>query len=174
MLLANYPGRGVAEVNVIAIAETFERMGMDIAPRVAERAQAELEHPPSSAELYTIAREVRLEVGENEWRASRPSLTAIEGVEMPEELRNKVNEMTDPLRKLKKREAETKLEGLEWEKTKARLKARPIMSGVCSGTDKLPIERDGKRFCPECGMELEDIEAVRVGRVDKRRRPRLV
>jgi len=171
MLLGNYPGRGIAEVNVIALAETFERMGMDIAPRVAERAQTEFEHPPSSAQLYAIAREVRIEVGENEWRASRPTLAAIEGVEMPEELRTKVQEMTDPLRKLKKREAETKLESIEWERRKVALMGRQRMAGACDGSGQVPIETGGKRVCPGCGTEIVDFIAEPL---DGRKRPRLV
>ena len=179
VLLANYPGSGISEMNVLAFAETFERMGMDIAPEVAKQAMEDHDRPPSSAQLYKIAREIRIEVGENEWRANRPALAEIEGVEMPEELRTKVCEMTDPLRKLKKREAEIKLEDIEWERTKDRLRARPTMTGACTGSNKIPVERDGKRWCPDCGMEVEDIlvggsiddiEAVRVGRVDKRRR----
>lgn len=167
MLLGNYPGSGISEVNVLALADTFERMGMDIAPQVAERAQVEFDRPPSSAQLYTIAREIRIEVGTNEWRANRPSLAAIEGVDMPEELRTKVQEMTDPLRELKKREAETKLEGIEWDRRRAALMARSRMPGACNGSGKMPIERHGKRVCPDCGAEIVDIMAEPV---DGRRR----
>jgi len=171
MLLGNYPGSGISEVNVIALADTFERMGMDIAPQVAERARVEHDRPPSSAQLYAIAREVRSEVGNNEWRASRPTLTAIEGVEMPEELRSKVQEMTDPLRKLKKRETETKVESIEWERRKAALMARQRMPGACDGSGKVPVESHGKRVCPDCGTEIVEILAEPL---DGKRRPRLV
>jgi hypothetical protein len=171
MLLGNYPGSGIQEMNVLALAETFERMGMDIAPQVADRAKTELDRPPSSAQLYAIAREVRIEVGANDWRAERPTLAAIEGVEMPEELRAKVHAMVNPLRVLKKQEAESKLESIEWERRKAAVMARQRVPGACDGSGKVPVESGGKRVCPDCGTEIVEIVAEPI---DGRRRPRLV
>jgi hypothetical protein len=57
-------------MSVIAIAESLERMGFDIAEAVIERARAELVKPPSIAQLYEVAHDIRVEAAERD----RPAL----------------------------------------------------------------------------------------------------
>lgn len=85
-LLASYPGWPVSEMSVIAISEALDRMGLDIAEPVVERVRSEQLKPPSIAELYEVARQVRRESEERE----RPALTPGQFVEqMPPEVLEK-------------------------------------------------------------------------------------
>jgi hypothetical protein len=73
-------------MSVLAIAESLDRMGLDIAEPVVERIRSEHFKPPSVAELYETARQVRKETSERE----QPALTPGEFVEqMPPEVLEK-------------------------------------------------------------------------------------
>ena len=170
VLLANYPGNAIAAMNVLALADTLERMGLDVAPEVVERARSELERPPSSATLYAIAREVRAEVDESERRTNQPTLAAAEAVEMPEDIRQRVHEMTDPDRKRREREAEIAEQDAEWEQKKTAARFARERKDFCNGTGKPVVElEDGKRICPDCGVEIADIIAEPLPKPRRRR-----
>jgi hypothetical protein len=91
-LLANYPGSYVTELNVLAVADSLDRCGMDIASIVVDRARFEFLKPPSVAQIYELARTIRTEIDEEEH--PRFALTPGEFVEeMPPEVREKVAAM---------------------------------------------------------------------------------
>ena len=151
-ILAHYPGEFIAEMNVLALADTLERIGMDIAAEVAERARHDLKKPPSSAALYAIAHEIREERNHLERSYELPAAV---GVQMPLEVRQMVEEMTE---RWKVDEAELDVEReLEWERVKEASRRARKRSDICQGTGKAPVERDGKRVCPDCGVEVPDI-----------------
>jgi hypothetical protein len=158
-LLASFPGRAIAEINILALADTFERMGMDIAPAVAEQAREDFERPPSSAQLYGIAREIRAaEIEREHWM--RPTLEAAAALAMPLEIVEKVKVMIDPERRRREREDEITAQDAEWARKKAAARHGARMAGTCNGTGKIPIEReDGTHVCPDCGTEILDISA---------------
>lgn len=166
MLLGHYPGSFVNEMNVHALAETLERVGLDIAPAVVERAKTDFIKPPSSAQLYEIAREVR---AETEPRQALPQMTLV-GIEMPEEIRVRVQEMIDPNRKRAEREAAIAEENAEWERKKQAARLARRRTDVCTGTGKDVLElTDGRRVCPDCGVEIPDIIAEPIPKAERRR-----
>lgn len=164
-ILAHYPGEFIAEMNVLALADTLERIGMDIAPEVAERARLELLKPPSSAQLYTIAREIRDEQTKLERAFQLPSAV---GVQMPLEIRQMVEEMTERW-KVEATEDDDERE-LEWERVKEASRRARKRSDICQGTGKVPVERDGKRVCPDCGVEVPDILVSMPAKGEKHRK----
>lgn len=167
MLLGHYPGNFVNDINVLALADTLERIGLDIALEVVERAKVEFAKPPSSAQLYAVAREVREEVSRPE---PAPMLPMAEPVPMPEEIRVKVLAMTDPDRKRAEREAEIVEENAEWERKRLAARMARRRTDVCDGTGKNVVElEDGRRVCPSCGVEVPDIEAEPVPKPQRRR-----
>jgi hypothetical protein len=165
MLLGHYPGNAITEMNILALGDTLERIGLDIAPQVVERAKADLSRPPSSAQLYAIAREVRVEVAPP---PPKLYLALSEGVEMPEEIQAKVHEMTDPDRKRADRDAEIAEQDAEWKRKKEAARFARKRLDFCNGTGKIPVQRDGKQFCPDCGVEIPDIIAEPLPKPDRR------
>jgi hypothetical protein len=86
-LLASYPAVPVSRMAVLAIAEALDRMGLDIAEPVVERARAEIVKIPSVAQLYDVADEIRSEA-----REERPALLPGQFIEaMPDHVREKWN-----------------------------------------------------------------------------------
>jgi hypothetical protein len=149
-LLASYPGWPVSEMSVIALAESLDRMGLDIAEAVVERARTELVKPPSIAQLYEVAHDIRVEEA-----GDRPALPASEGeivAEMPDEVREKWHSLQakwaeDVGRDLVAEEA-------EWQRVKTATLALLRMHGTCLGTDKPPVAVDGMLVCPVCRVEV--------------------
>jgi hypothetical protein len=54
-------------------------------------------------------------------------------------------------------------EDADWHRYVDAVKAGARMAGACGGSGKRVVERDGKRVCPDCGVEVPDIE-VRIPR----------
>lgn len=166
MLLGHYPGSFVTEMNVLALADTFERLGLDVVPEIVERAKVEFTRPPSSAQLYEIAGQIRRE-SEREWR--EPALqSAVDVVGMPDDIRERIVELFDPGRKRERREAEVAEENADWERKKQAARfVRRVKT--CDGTGRVPVERGGKLFCPDCGVEIPDIVVQPVPKVARRK-----
>ncbi len=137
---------------VAALAESLDRMGLDVAEPVVERARTELVRVPSVAQLYEVAREIRKEIDEREHPALSPGelLSA-----MPPEVRQRVKRMherwdAEPDRDVVAEEA-------EWQRVKTATLAMLRMHGTCLGTDKPPVEVEGGMFvCPVCRVEVVD------------------
>jgi hypothetical protein len=76
---------------VVAIAEALDRIGADIAEDVVERARSEIVRVPSVAQLYEVAREIRIEA-----KPIQPTLTPGEFLaEMPPDVKERVVAMQD-------------------------------------------------------------------------------
>lgn len=142
----------MSEMSVVAIAESLDRMGLDIAEAVIERARAELVKPPSIAQLYEVAHDIHVETAERD----RPALPSAEEFvsAMPDDIRAKVRAMVDPDRKRREREAEIADQDADWQRVKTATLARLRMHGTCLGTDKPPVQVDGMLVCPVCRVEV--------------------
>ena len=154
----------MSEMSVVAIAESLDRMGLDIAEAVIERARAELVKPPSIAQLYEVARDIRVEAAERD----HPALPSAEEIvsEMPDEVRERWHAMQASW--VGAEERDITAEDAEWERREdrsgdvgLRRKAATLaglrMEGTCLGTDKPPVLVDGKLVCPVCQVEVEDV-----------------
>jgi hypothetical protein len=143
----------VSEMSVVAIAESLDRMGLDVAEAVIERARAELVKPPSIAQLYEVARDIRVEAAERD----HPALPSAEEIvsEMPDEVREKWHAMQAGWAGAEERDIAA--EDAEWERRKAASLAGLRMEGTCLGTDKPPVLVDGKLVCPVCQVEVVDV-----------------
>ena len=166
MVLAHYPGEFIAEMNVLALADTLDRIGMDIAEQVVDHARLEVTRPPSSAQLYAIARQIRAELDDREQKMRQPVLPP--GTEMPAEVREHIRRMVDPERKRREADAEIAEQDAEWQRKKAAVRSMRRMD-VCAGVGKIPVElEDGTRVCPDCGTEVPDIIAPPIPKPDRR------
>jgi hypothetical protein len=134
---------------VAALAESLDRMGLDVAEPVVERARTELVRVPSVAQLYEVAREIRKEIDEREHPALSPGefLSA-----MPPEVRERVDRMHE--RWGAEPERDVVAEDVEWQHVKATTLAMLRMEGTCLGTDKPPVQIDGMLVCPVCRVEV--------------------
>jgi rubrerythrin len=142
-------------MSMLALAESLDRIGDDIAEAVAERARSELIKPPSVAQLYEIAREIRKEIDERE----HPALAASEfreNIPMPDDIRAKVRAMVDPDRKRKEAEADIAAQDAEWQRRKAAAMAAVRLRGVCDGVGQKAVQVDGKWVCPGCGEPVSE------------------
>lgn len=152
-LLASYPGWPVSEMSIGALAEAFDRMGLDIAADVALRVQSENEKPPSVATLFETAREVRAERG----RAEQPPLYALPAGEVLEEWPPEVAEKVHAMIEGHKVDVEEQIaaDTAEWERIKRATKASLRLAGACDGSGKDAVKIDGQWCCPGCGQPLE-------------------
>jgi hypothetical protein len=145
---------------VAAYADALDRMGLDIAEDVVDRARTEIVKVPSVAQLYEVARELRLEHA----KAEQTPLYALPVgevlAEWPAEVTEKVHSMIEGSKV--DAEAEAKANDAEWERTKSKVHSRPRLAGVCTGAGQQVVEIDGKRVCPACGVEVPDIIVDRV------------
>jgi hypothetical protein len=153
-LLANYPGSYVTQMNVLAVADTLDYCGIDIAAEVVGRARFEFKKPPSTGQIHELSREIRGErVAEN-----LPSLALAAGEfveQMPDDVRERVREMVAGWADEEERDHDA--ENAEWERKKAAALFGPRMHGVCDGAGKAPVVIDGKRVCPDCRVEVPDL-----------------
>jgi hypothetical protein len=151
-LLASYPGVPATKMAVAALAESLDRMGLDIAEAVVERARTELVRVPSVAQLYEVAHEIRQETVVHE-RPSLPAGDEATALEMPQEAR-------DAIARLREKwsgndlERDVVAEDAEWQRVKTATLARLRMHGTCLGTDKPPVQVDGMLVCPVCRVEV--------------------
>jgi hypothetical protein len=148
-LLASYPGVPASKMAVAALAESLDRIGLDIAERVVERARGEIIRVPSVAQLYEVAREIRTEIVERE----HPALSPGEFVsEMPPEVRDKWHALQSKWVAEVARDHDA--EDADWARTRARV--RPRLRGVCSGAGKPAVKVDDKWVCPGCGEPIDE------------------
>jgi len=153
-LLASYPSVPASKMAVAALAESLDRMGLDIAEAVVERARTELVRVPSVAQLYEVAREIREETTVYD-RPALPAGAEAEALEMPQEAR-------DAIARLREKwsgdelDRDVATEDAEWQRVKTATLARLRMHGTCLGTDKPPVEVDGVYVCPVCHVEVVD------------------
>jgi hypothetical protein len=137
-------------MSVVAIAESLDRMGLDIAEAVIERARAELVKPPSIAQLYEVAHDIRVEAAERD----RPALPSAEEFvsAMPDEVREKWH--ATQAKWAGDLDRDVVAEDAEWQRVKRATLARLRMHGTCLGTDKPPVAIDGMLVCPVCRVEV--------------------
>lgn len=137
---------------VVAIAESLDRMGLDIAEAVVDRARTEIVKIPSVAQLYEVAREVRIEVEAREFR--QPALPAGEEVAAwPPEVAEKVHAMIEGHKVIV--EEQIAVDTAEWERIKRDVAASARLAGVCDGSGKDAMMVNGEWCCPGCGEPLE-------------------
>lgn len=137
-----------------ALAESLDRMGLDIAEDVVERARTEITRVPSVAQLYEVAREVRAE------RAAivREPIAALPPGEvlasMPAEVAEKVRAMHErwDAEVVRDETAET----AAWETYKREVKSRPPVRGVCAGVGRRAVAIEGRLCCPACHSPLDE------------------
>lgn len=145
-------------MNTVAIGECLDNIGDNIAETVVGMARLELDKPPSVAQLYALARLVRAED-----TPRRMELPEVDAIPMPEPLREKFVQMVENpggyrVAQLNEREREREEEETEWRRRRAASVAVTRDLRSCSGFGKAPLEVDGKRVCPGCGVEVPDIE----------------
>ncbi len=162
-LLANYPGSYISEMNVLAIADSLDRIGLNTAAEVVDRARTEILRVPSVAQLYQLATEVREEAVAAEVPPMLPPGEVL--TSMPNDVREAVMRMHERWAENVERTLEE--EDAEWQRVKATTLARPRLRGVCNGAGKPVVEIDGKRVCPDCGVEVPDL----IVRLPKKQRP---
>jgi hypothetical protein len=149
-LLASYPGVPATKMAVAALAESLDRMGLDIAEAVVERARTELVRVPSVAQLYEVARDIRVEAAEQD----RPALPSAEEFvsAMPDEVREKWH--ATQAKWSGDLDRDVVAEDAEWQRVKTATLALLRMHGTCLGTDKPPVQVDGMLVCPVCRVEV--------------------
>ena len=145
-LLASYPGWPVSEMSVLAIAESLDRI--DEAEAVVDRARTEFSKPPSVAQLYEVATEIRRQADVPDRYALSPGVVM---AEMPPDVREKIAALHD---KLALPERDYEEEDREWQRRKAAVLSRGRLHGVCVGAGRLAERREGLMVCPDCGIEV--------------------
>ena len=148
-LLAHYPGWPVGLLNINALAQSLDLIGADIMDEVVDRAKVAYERPPSAAQLYEVARIIRLEHRRDDRLPALPNPVASE---WPPEVAAKVHQLVGSVESPDS-ERNIEAENVDWEAKRQQVKAGLRLMGVCDGVGQPYIERDGKMVCPACGGE---------------------
>lgn len=144
-LLASYPAVPPSRMTVLALAESLDRMGLDIAEPVVERARSEFVRVPSVAQLYEVARQIREEAPET--KAQLPMGEFME--QMPGEVRVKIEALHAKWEGL---ERDYAAEDVEWRRRKAAVMAGPRMAGQPEPTGPLIVDEIPPDMpCDRCG-----------------------
>jgi len=157
LVQAYFPRPELPASTVMAWATELGPFDFDDAQEAARRLSRDYRYPVL-AELIGLVDEVRQErLAVEDVRPVLPASEAEVMAAMPENIRVKVRAMVDPDRKRKEAEAEQAEGDAEWRRVKAASLARLRMHGTCLGTDKPPVEMDGRWVCPVCRIEIEDV-----------------
>lgn len=151
--MASYPGYAHNEMNVLALADAFERMGEDIAEEVTYQALVAYERPPSVAQLVAVARDVRASQRPPD-PFSHKAIMAAEPQDMPDEIRETLVNLYEKWSESEERDYEAETRG--WHRYVESVK-NGLKANVCNGSGLEPKERDGKLFCPGCGAPVPDL-----------------
>ena len=154
LVQAFFPRPELPASTVLAWATELEPFDFADGQEAARRLSREYTYPVL-AELIGLVDEVQRERLAVE--TARPALPAGEFVEaMPPEVRAKVEELQEKWAGLE--DGRTReVADAEWQEVKRTTLARLRMHGACLGTDKPPVELDGKWVCPVCRVEIEDV-----------------
>jgi hypothetical protein len=154
-LLASYPGSYVTEMTVLAIGDSLDRIGLDIAVELVDRARTEFLKAPSVAEIHELARDIRREAEESDH--STLALSPGEFLaEMPPEVRERVLAMQEKWAQI---DDEDEIDpDAEWQRRLQVARQFGSLQNVkaCSGAGQVPVEREGKLTCPDCDVEVPD------------------
>jgi hypothetical protein len=150
-----YPGRQIDEGHIASWAEELSRFDDDVAATAVERLRENFPSPPSAADVLEELRDVQATI------RPAPALPEVdgtfwspEGVEMPDEVRERIEEMQAGWADEDKRRPEE--ETAEWEKKKLAAMLGPKLRSPCAGVvGELTILKDGHAYCPSCGEDLD-------------------
>jgi hypothetical protein len=166
LVQAYFPRPELPASTVMAWATELEPFDFGDAQEAARRLSRDYRYPVL-AELIGLVDEVRRERLDAE--DARPALPASEAEfleVMPEDVRERVHAMHERW-DVREQAAEAEIE-TDWRRRKAALLAG---SGgkSCNATGAIPVIRDGKPVCPDCGVEVRDVEAEPLPPVRRRR-----
>lgn len=166
LVQAYFPRPELPASTVMAWATELGPFDFADAQEAARRLSRDYRYPVL-AELIGLVDEVRVERLDAE--DARPALPASEAEyleAMPADVRARVEAMHERWAE-HEQVAEAEIE-TDWRRRKTALMAG---SGgkSCNATGAIPVMRDGKRVCPDCGMEIRDVEAELLPPVRRRR-----